>query len=223
MITIKQVSMKQITVKVPDGKDAVWQKVENVGQVLMLIDETNDAKIDDRPVTERIKTFEDAYNALGEVNPLCKHYDNMRYLYLEDELPGKDILAYLKLRIIAAALNEGWTPQMAKEERRYYPYFYLYTQQEIDERSEDDKKELWLFGGNSNSGSNGGLAAAGSGDVWSSLYSGISARLAVKKYDLALYFGKQFIEIWSDYVGPFNRELASVISSIAESNVEGGI
>ena len=84
--------MKQITVKVPDGKDAVWQKVENVGQVLMLIDETNidetnDAKIDDRPVTERIKTFEDAYNALGEVNPLCKHYDNMRYL--EDELPGK--------------------------------------------------------------------------------------------------------------------------------------
>ena len=202
--------MKQITVKVPDGKDAVWQKVENVGQVLMLIDETNidetnDAKIDDRPVTERIKTFEDAYNALGEVNPLCKHYDNMRYL--EDELPGKDILAYLKLRIIAAALNEGWTPQFIKDERRYYPFFYLYTQQEIDEMSEDDKKKLWLFGGRSNAGSRRGLAAAGSDNVgWSNSYSDISARLAVKNYDLALYFGKQFIEIWSDYVGPFNRE-----------------
>lgn len=196
--------MKQITVQVPDGKDAVWQKVENVGQVLMLIDETNDAKIDDRPVTERIKTFEDAYNALGEVNPLCKHYDNMRYL--EDELPGKDILAYLKLRIIAAALNEGWTPQFIKDERRYYPFFYLYTQQEIDEMSEDDKKELWLFGGNSNNGASCGLAYANSYHGWTSSSSGISARLAVKNYDLALYFGKQFIEIWSDYVGPFNRE-----------------
>lgn len=221
MITIKQVSMKQITVKVPDGKDAVWQKVENVGQVLMLIDETNDAKIDDRPVTERIKTFEDAYNALGEVNPLCKHYDNMRYL--EDELPGKDILAYLKLRIIAAALNEDWTPQFTKDERRYYPYFYLYTQQEIDERSEDDNKELWRFGGSSHDGSLCGLAIACSNGGWSDSTSDFSARLAVKKYDLALYFGKQFIEIWSDYVGPFNRELASVISSIAESIVEGVI
>lgn len=197
--------MKQITVKVPDGKDAVWQKVENVGQVLMLIDETNDAKIDDRPVTERIKTFEDAYNALGEVNPLCKHYDNMRYL--EDELPGKDILAYLKLRIIAAALNEGWTPQFIEDERRYYPFFYLYTQQEIDEMSEDDKKKLWLFGGSSNYVSGCGLASAPSYSIWSSSNSSRSARLAVKNYDLALYFGKQFIEIWSDYVGPFTREL----------------
>lgn len=202
--------MKQITVKVPDGKDAVWQKVENVGQVLMLIDETNidetnDAKIDDRPVTERIKTFEDAYNALGEVNPLCKHYDNMRYL--EDELPGKDILAYLKLRIIAAALNEDWTPQFIKDERRYYPYFYLYTQQEIDEMSEDYKKELWLFGGSSNSGAFCGLAAASSYAGWTYAFSNRSARLAVKNFDLALYFGKQFIEIWSDYVGPFTREL----------------
>lgn len=202
--------MKQITVKVPDGKDAVWQKVENVGQVLMLIDETNidetnDAKIDDRPVTARIKTFADAYYALGEVNPLCKHYDNMRYL--EDELPGKDILAYLKLRIIAAALNEGWTPQFIEDERRYYPFFYLYTQQEIDEMSEDDKKKVLLFGGSSNYVSGCGLASAHSYSVWSCSNSSRSARLAVKNYDLALYFGKQFIEIWSDYVGPFTREL----------------
>jgi hypothetical protein len=200
--------MKQITVQVPDGKDAVWQKVENVGQVLMLIDETNDAKIDDRPVTERIKTFEDAYNALGEVNPLCKHYDNMRYL--EDELPGKDILAYLKLRIIAAALNEDWTPQFTKGERRYYPYFYLYTQQEIDEMSEDYKKELWLFGGSSYAGAYCGLAYAASPYGWPHAASARSARLAVKNHDLALYFGEQFIEIWSDYVGPFTRELRRV-------------
>ena len=197
--------MKEITVQVPDGKSAVWQKVEKVGQVLMLVDEVNDEKVDDRPVTERIKTFEDAYNALGEGNPLCKHYDNM--CYLEDELPGKDILAYLKLRIIAAALNEDWKPQFTKDERRYYPYFYLYTQQEIDEMSEDDKKELWLFGGAPADGSICGLAAASSDLVGSDSTSDISARLAVKNYDLALYFGKQFIEIWSDYIGPFNREL----------------
>ena len=60
--------------------------------------------------------------------------------------------------------------------------------------------ELWLFGGNSNNGSYCGLASSDSSDAWSYSFAFISARLAVKSKELAVYFGKQFIEIWADYV-----------------------
>lgn len=53
---------KQITIPVPDGKRAEW-----INGVLTLVDEQ---KVDNRPVTERIKTFEDACNALGNKHPL---------------------------------------------------------------------------------------------------------------------------------------------------------
>ena len=74
--------------------------------------------VDNRPVTERIKTFEDACNELsrraengdelaGDI--LCDYESN--------NCKGADITAYLKLRIIVAALNEGWEPQFVEGER----------------------------------------------------------------------------------------------------------
>ena len=41
--------------------------------------------------------------------------------------------------------------------------------------------KLWLFGGNSNNGSNCGLAYANSNNVWSNSNSNISARLTLRK------------------------------------------
>ena len=49
--------MKEITIAVPDGKKAEW-----VNGVLTLIDEEVN---DNRPVMERIKTFEDACKEIG--------------------------------------------------------------------------------------------------------------------------------------------------------------
>ena len=66
--------------------------------------------------------------------------------------------------------------------------------------------QLVMFGGASPYGVSCGLACVSSGSAWSNAFSNISARLAVKSEELADYFGKQFIGIWADYVGPFNRK-----------------
>lgn len=193
--------MKEITITVPDGKKAEW-----VNGVLTLIDE--EVK-DKRPVMERIKSFEDTMAVLGESHPLVIQYKEIYYNFLENGGDGvKDIVAYLKLRIIVAALNEGWEPQFTEEEGRWYPWLTLCTEEELAEKTEGWKKDhaLWTFVGSSTIGSLCGLTCAGSYDAGASSDEGYSARLAVKSKELATYFGKQFIEIWADYVGPFNRK-----------------
>ena len=57
-------------------------------------------------IMERVKTFEDAVKVLGDNNASVN-----QYLFVangpEMDETGKDLLAYLKLRIIAATLNEA--------------------------------------------------------------------------------------------------------------------
>jgi len=182
---------KTITIEVPDGKKAEW-----VNGVLTLTDESNKKPKD---VTERVKTLKDACAELGEKNILVAQYINCAS-GLETCVWTADLIAYLKLRIIVAALNEGWQPQFTEDEKRWFPWFCLYTQEEIDKMDEDMKKELWLFGGNSNYGSNCGLAFAYSHTAWSGSGASFSARLALKTEELAKYCGRQFIDIWADYI-----------------------
>ena len=182
---------KKIEIEIPEGKVAEWKEINGV-TTLVLVDE-----VDNRPVTERIKTFEDARDELGDEHPLVKEYWGVININLDIK---QDLISYLKLRIICAALNEGWEAQLTTDEYRHYPWFYIYTQEEIGKMDEDKKKTLWLFGGESSDGSACGLAYAGSGSAWSHSRSHISSRLAVKSEALANYFGKQFIDIWSDYV-----------------------
>ena len=184
-------NVRTITLEVPAGKEPKW-----VNGILTLVDIEGK---DNRPVIERIKTFQDALDALGENHPLVKEWNEI------EGVLTKDLTAYLKLRIIAAALNEGWVPAFDGKEKRYYAWFYFYTKEEYDRLDEDDKKQLWLFGGGSAYGSSCGLAFADSSGAWAYATSGSSARLAVKSEELALYFGKQFIDIWADYVGPFKN------------------
>ena len=124
---------KKIEIQVPEGKVAEWQEINGV-TTLVLVDEA-----DKRPVTERIKTFEDAVLATGMTLP----FDDSQLSYLP-----KDVFAYMKLGIIAAALN-GLTkdtidefPKFTDDEYRHYPWFYLYTQEEIDKMDEEKKKKL---------------------------------------------------------------------------------
>ena len=196
--------MKEITVAVPDGKKAEW-----VNGVLTLIDEEVN---DNRPVMERIKTFEDACRELGK---RAESNEGIALLLADYEsnasnIKTKGTLAYMKLCIITAALNEGWKPQFTNDEYRWYPWFTFWTEEELKEKSEQWKKDhaLWMFGGYSSLGSNCGLAYASSDYAWSYSSALFSARLAVKSEELAVYFGKQFISIWADYVGPFNRKEA---------------
>ena len=182
---------KKIEIEIPEGKVAEWQEI-NGKTVLVAVDE-----VDTRPVTERIKTFEDAVQATGMTLP----FDNNQLSCLP-----KDVVAYMKLRIIAAALNElhettlDEFPKFTTDEYRWYPWFYLYTQEEIDKMDKEKKKKFWLFGGALSHGAGCGLARARSGNAWSFSSASFSARLAVKSEALAKYFGQQFIDIWSDYI-----------------------
>ena len=185
---------KKIEIEIPEGKVAEWKEINGV-TTLVLTDEK-----DNRPVTERIKTFEDACYELGEENVLVQAYRTAEFNTSGNQNDVSDVVAYLKLRVIAEALNEGWKPQFTTDEYRYYPWFYIYTQKEIDNMYEEKKKNLWRLGGYSINGSSCCLAYANSNFAWSYSYSNVSARLAVKSEELAKYFGQQFIYIWADYL-----------------------
>lgn len=182
---------------IPKGKKAVW-----VGDTLKLVDDTEEV-IDNRPITERVKTFEDACNILGENHPCVIAYNAFEHDVMAAVDPKEiaDVAAYLKLRIIATALNEGWKPEFTENEYRWYPWFYLYTQEEIDEMTEKRKKEisLLLWGGHAYHGSCCGLGSVSSDLAFSHSTASYGSRLAVKSEELAKYFGRQFIEIWADY------------------------
>lgn len=187
----------QITIQ----KETLLQSYQQatVEQRALLEDIFGEDMFQPKDIKERVKTFEDACNELGEENQFVKAYREwMRVGYVE----CKDITAYLKLRIIAFALNEGWEPLLTEEHTRWYPWFRLWTEEELEDKSEEWKADnnLWLFGGSAASGAACGLACASSSLAWSYSLSPVSARLAVKSEELAEYFGKHFIDIWADFL-----------------------
>ena len=92
---------------------------ENMKKVLDALFADKTAK-DDRPVTERVKTFDDAVKEIGEDHPYVKA------LRATEETGDENLVQYCRLRIITMALNEGWTPKFTEGEYRYWPYFWLY-------------------------------------------------------------------------------------------------
>lgn len=148
------------------------------------------------PVTSRVRTFNDAIEELGESHEAVKVYRDIEWKL---GCEHKDILAYLKLRIITEALNEGWKPQFTKDEYRWYGWYELLTKEEIDAMSEEEKAELLLWGGSAPYGSRCGLASAHSLNAWSTSASSVGSRLAFKTKELAEFAAKQFVDIYVDY------------------------
>lgn len=171
----------KIEVEVPEGKTAKW-----INGVLTLID----AK-DDRPVTERIRTLQDAIHELGNDNPLVMEYDKLANV-------SPDVEAYLELRIIVAALNEGWQPKFDGE-WRYYPWFKLVSQSDIEDMDEEEKNRVVRRSYNSAS-TNGGVVCASAGSVASSVYGYSGSRLALKSEELAEYAGRQFLKFYAQMI-----------------------
>lgn len=156
-------------------------------------------------ITDRIKTFQDACRELGEEHPMVQAYNNMSRHCGATET---DILAYLKLRIITAALNEGWEPQFAIDESRYYPWFCLYTKDEYDNLNEDDKKHCVLRSGG-NTYSNYGFVNVNANYASSGSDSYSSARLAFRTREIARYAVKQFLYIYADFVFKADERLST--------------
>lgn len=172
---------KKLEIEIPEGKTAVWRN-----GILTLIDEP------EKDVRKRIKTFEDACREIG-IDAEAWNRDKIS-LGLEP-----DVLAFLKLRIIVKALNEDWEPQFTEDECRYYPWFILYTREEYNKLDEEEKSRV-VYRSYGLAHALGGVSYASASYVSSSAFANIGVRLAFKTSELAAYCGRQFLDIWADFV-----------------------
>lgn len=172
---------KKLEIEIPEGKTAVWRN-----GILTLIDEP------EKDVRKRIKTFEDACREIG-IDAEAWNRDKIS-LGLEP-----DVLAFLKLRIIVKALNEGWEPQFTEDECRYYPWFILYTREEYNKLDEEEKSRV-VCRSSYYASALGGVSYAYASLVSSHADAFIGVRLAFKTSELAAYCGRQFLDIWADFV-----------------------
>lgn len=157
-----------------------------------------------------IKSYEDACDVLG-LSPilsenrnkaLCAqfpdHYD------FRQNMP-KHIIALMKLEIISRALwGKSFEPEPDAEGNKiyWYPWFALYTKDEVDRMSDEERKSLCgaLFGGIAIHGAYAGFGYlnALSRSSYSNAYIGF--RLCQETEEKAAYFGRQFIELWAEYL-----------------------
>lgn len=147
-------------------------------------------RIEQSKKMKEIKTFEDACKATG-----INHEDWLK----AHEGASKDVLAFLKLRIIAMALNEGWHPSFSENEIRYWPWFYVISKEEYEAMSEEQKSRC-VGRGSYNAVANGGLVFAYANNASTYSSSNVGSRLAFRTRELAIYAGKQFIDIYADFV-----------------------
>ena len=157
-----------------------------------------------------IKSYEDACDVLG-LSPilsenrnkaLCAqfpdHYD------FRQNMP-KHIIALMKLEIISRALwGKSFEPEPDAEGNKiyWYPWFALYTKDEVDRMSDEERKSLCgaLFGGSAFYGANAGFGYLNANNRSSHSFAYIGFRLCQETEEKAAYFGRQFIELWAEYL-----------------------
>lgn len=165
---------------------AKTEEMKNVLKALFCKDEEGKPNLDDYT---SIKTYEDACKALGE--PVFEEPEDM----------PKHIVALMKLETISRALwGKDWMPEPDAEGSKwfYYPVFALYTQQEIENMDEDERGGLLSAYAGSGAAAGFGCLSTDSRSSGASAYIGF--RLCQENYEKAKYFGKQFLELWAEYL-----------------------
>ena len=155
---------------------------------------------------KNIQTFDDACAALGyaENNKMISDYYYALTITSEEteeafaERFGADMLAYMKLRIITAAINEGWEPKFTEDEWRYYPWFYLFTEEEYSRFSEE-KKQRCVLRACYYAYASGGLVYAVANGASAGSGTSVGARLAFESEEKAKHAGVYFKELWADF------------------------
>lgn len=154
------------------------------------------------PVTSRVQTFDDAVRELGDDHPAVKAWRSLKYGYAVSDTDPEtaDIMAYATLRVITEALNEGWKPQFTEGERRWYAWYDFLTKEEVEEMSDEEKKERRVVGrASGNASAYGGLVVSYAGYVSTFSSTNVGSRLAFKNEELAEYAAKQFGDIYADF------------------------
>jgi hypothetical protein len=151
-------------------------------------------EIEPKNVMERVKTFEDACRELGEHNLYVEQY--CLFVRTMPVRPA-DVLAYYKLRIICAALNEGWTPNYTDESQyKYYPWIFYADEDCVKKHHEKKWHKLWVMIGHAFLGS----YCVTSSHAFSHSDAPYAPRLAYKSRELAIYAAEQFFDIYADYL-----------------------
>lgn len=157
-----------------------------------------------------IKSYEDACEVLGLTpilsenrnKALCAqfpdHYD------FRQNMP-KHIIALMKLEIISRALwGKDFQPEPDAEGKKtyWYPWFSLYTKKEMEEMSEENRKSLRgaLLAGYASSGAFAGFGCLDTHNRSSYSHAYVGFRLCQETPEKAEYFGKQFIDLWAEYL-----------------------
>lgn len=149
-----------------------------------------------------IKSYEDACEVLGE-EPILNETTRMMYNNLENligEFP-KHIIALMKLETISRALwGKDFQPKPDAEGSTwyYYPWFALYTKKEIEGMTEKDKGAL--LSADADNGAYAGFGSLYAYDRSSIANATFGFRLCQETEEKAIYFGRQFIELWAEYM-----------------------
>lgn len=192
--------MKSLSLNVPDEQAQAFAKELATLMKKHGVEVENKEALDAmRPITERVKTFEDACNELGEENALVQAYRTAEFNTSGNQNDVSDVVAYLKLRIIVAALNEGWQPTFSDDEYRYYPWFVFYTKEELDAMDEEERSRV-LGRSNSYAYALAGVAYSYTFHASSFSSSYVGGRLCFKNRELAEYAGQQFLAIYADFL-----------------------
>lgn len=182
--------MKTIEVTLKEVKAAFdvakTDEMKNVLKALFCKDEEGKPNLDDYT---SIKTYEDACKALGE--PVFEEPEDM----------PKHIVALMKLETISRALwGRTWKPEPDAEGSKwfYYPVFALYTKSEIENMDEDERGGL--LSADAGTGANAGFGCLYTSYRSSHAHAYTGFRLCQETREKALYFGKQFLELWAEYL-----------------------
>ena len=165
---------------------AKTEEMKNVLKALFCKDEEGKPNLDDYT---SIKTYEDACKALGE--PVFEEPEDM----------PKHIVALMKLETISRALwGRTWMPSPDAEGSKwfYYPVFALYTKSEIENMDEDESGGLLSATANYGAHAGFGYLYTLHRSSSASAYNGF--RLCQEDSEKAKYFGKQFLELWAEYL-----------------------
>lgn len=165
---------------------AKTEEMKNVLKALFCKDEEGKPNLDDYT---SIKTYEDACKALGE--PVFEEPEDM----------PKHIVALMKLETISRALwGRTWMPSPDAEGSKwfYYPVFALYTKSEIENMDEDERGGL--LSATANTGAAAGFGYLYTNDRSSNAHADNGFRLCQEDSEKAKYFGKQFLELWAEYL-----------------------
>lgn len=176
---------------------AKTDEMKNVLKALFCKDEEGKPNLDDYT---SIKTYEDACEALG-VEPIFNEPNPIMNLYGVEYEVEPHIIALMKLETISRALwGKTWKPEPDADGSKwfYYPVFTLYTQQEIENMDED--KRGGLLSASAIDGANAGFGFLGTHTRSSVATATYGFRLCQEDSEKAKYFGRQFLELWAEYL-----------------------